>query len=107
MQMPDRPRFFDELAGAAGGAMSLLAGLRDEAEALAHSQAEEMIRRLNLVRREDLDAVRELAAHARAGQEAAEARIAELEHRLAAIETRLAAAEARLTVAESHFPPPD
>src|ERR1700686_83229 len=31
--MSDRPRFFDDLAGVAGGAISALAGLRQEAEA--------------------------------------------------------------------------
>ena len=30
--MSDRPKFFDDLAGVAGGAISALAGLRDEAE---------------------------------------------------------------------------
>ena len=32
--MSDRPKFFDDLAGVAGGAMAALAGLRDEAEAM-------------------------------------------------------------------------
>jgi BMFP domain-containing protein YqiC len=47
---------------------------------------DETIRRLELVRREELEAVTELAANARAGQEAAEARIAALEARLAKLE---------------------
>ncbi len=72
--MTDRPRFFDDLASVAGGAFSAFAGLRDEAEALARNQTDEMIRRLDLVRKSELDAVQELAANARAGQEAAESR---------------------------------
>jgi hypothetical protein len=32
--MTDRPRIFDDLAGVAGGAISALAGLREEAEAI-------------------------------------------------------------------------
>jgi BMFP domain-containing protein YqiC len=87
--MTDRPRFFDDLASVAGGAFSAFAGLRDEAEALARNQTDEMIRRLDLVRKSELDAVRELAANARAGQEAAESRIAMLEARIAALEARL------------------
>jgi hypothetical protein len=91
--MSDRPRFFDDLAGVAGGAISALAGLREEAEAMMRARLDELIQRLDLVRREELEAVQELAANARAGQEAAEATVAALEARLAAVEVRLAALE--------------
>ena len=37
--MSDRPKFFDDLAGVAGGAISALAGLRDEAEAMVRAAA--------------------------------------------------------------------
>jgi len=77
---------FDDLAGVAGGALSALAGLRDEAEAVARGRIDAAIRRLDLVRREELDAALTLAANARAGQEAAEARLAALEARVAALE---------------------
>ncbi|MGI4945030.1 MAG: accessory factor UbiK family protein [Janthinobacterium lividum] len=80
--MAERPRFMDDLAGVAGGAFSALAGLREEAESLVRARVEEAIRKLDLVRREDLDAVMEMAANARAGQEAAEVRLAALEARL-------------------------
>lgn len=93
--MTERPRFFDDLAGVAGGAFSALAGVREEAETLMRARVDEAIRRLDLVRREDLDAVQEMAANARAGQEAAEARLVSVEARLAAAEGRLAALEAR------------
>ncbi|MGE0419782.1 MAG: accessory factor UbiK family protein [Acetobacteraceae bacterium] len=91
--MTDRPRFFDDLAGVAGGAISALAGLREEAEAMIRARIDETIRRLDLVRREELEAISELAANARAGQEAAEARLAELEMRFAVLEARTAALE--------------
>jgi BMFP domain-containing protein YqiC len=91
--MSDRPKFFDDLAGVAGGAMSALAGLRDEAEAMVRARTDDMIQRLDLVRREELDAIQELAANARAGQEAAEAKVATLETRLATLEARVAALE--------------
>ncbi len=93
--MSERPRFFDDLAGVAGGAISALAGLREEMEALVRARLDEMIRRLDLVKREELDAVTELAANARAGQEAAEARLGDAMQRLAALEVRIAALEAR------------
>jgi BMFP domain-containing protein YqiC len=91
--MSDRPRFFDDLAGVAGGAFSALAGLRDETEAMLRGRLDDLIQRLDLVRREEMEAVQEMAANARAGQEAAESRAAELEARLAALETRVAAIE--------------
>ncbi len=84
--MSDRPRFFDDLAGMAGGALSALAGLREEAEAIVRARIDEALRRLDLERREEFDAVQDLAARARAGQEAAEARLAALEARMAALE---------------------
>ena len=91
--MSDRPRFFDDIAGVAGGAISALAGLREEAEAMMRARLDELIQRLDLVKREELEAIQELAANARAGQEAAEAKLETLETRLTAIEARLAALE--------------
>ena len=67
--MPERPRFFDDMAGVAGGAISALAGLREEAESLVRTRLDETLRRMDLVRREEFDAVAELAANARSGQE--------------------------------------
>jgi BMFP domain-containing protein YqiC len=87
--MAERPRFFDDLAGVAGGAISALAGLREETEAMIRARVDETIRRLELVRRDELDAVAELAARARAGQEAAEAALARMEARLAKLEEGL------------------
>jgi BMFP domain-containing protein YqiC len=91
--MTDRPRILDDIAGVAGGALSALSGLRDEAEAMGRARAEDMIRKMGLVRREEFEVAAELAARARAGQEAAEARMAALEARIAALEARLAADE--------------
>jgi BMFP domain-containing protein YqiC len=91
--MSERPRFFDDLAGVAGGALSALAGLREEIEALAKARIDEAIRRLELVRREEFDAMAELAANARSGQEAAEAQVKDLLQRVAALEVRVAALE--------------
>ena len=83
--MPDRPRFFDDLAGVAGGAISALQGVREEMESQMRARIDDAIRKLDLVRRDELDAVAEMAANARAGQEAAEARLSALEARLAAM----------------------
>lgn len=91
--MTERPRFFDDLAGVAGGAFSALAGLREEAEALIRARLDEAVRALDLVRREEFDAVHDLAANARAGQEAAEAKLAAVLARVEALEARVAALE--------------
>ena len=89
--MTERPRLFDDLAGMAGGAMSALSGLRDELEAIVRARVDETLRRLDVVRRDEMEAVMELASRARAGQEAAEARLAALEARIAALEPKPAA----------------
>jgi BMFP domain-containing protein YqiC len=91
--MSDRPRFFDDLAGVAGGAISALAGLREELEAMMRARMDEAIRKLDLIRREEFDAMAEVAANARAGQEAAEAKLAALDTRLSVLEARQNGAE--------------
>jgi len=80
--MPDRPRFFDDLAGVAGGAFSAVSGLREEIHAMIRSRTDEILSSLDLVRREELDVVREMAAEARMAQAAAETRLAAIEKRL-------------------------
>ena len=87
--MTDRPRFLDDLAGVAGGAISALSGLRDEAEAMIRARVDETIRRLDLVRRDELDALAELAANARAGQESAESAVTAMQERIEALESRV------------------
>lgn len=84
----------DDVAGVAGGAFSLLAGLKAEAQALAKSRADAFAQRMELVRREEFDAALELARRAREQAERLEARVADLEHRLARLEAEARAAEA-------------
>ena len=85
--MAERAKFFDDIAGVAGGAFSTLAGVGEEMAALVRARVDEAMARLSLVRREEFDVVAELAASARAGLEEAEARIATLESRIDALET--------------------
>ena len=86
--MSDRPKFFEDLAGVAGGAISALAGMREEIEAVVRARVDETIRRLELVRRDELDAVTELAARARQGQEEAESRLAAVEAAVKALQAK-------------------
>lgn len=84
----------DDMAGVAGGAFSILAGLKAEAEALAKSRADAFAQKMELVRREEFDAAMELARRAREAAEVLAEKLAALETRLAALETRLAGDEA-------------
>lgn len=77
-------RIFDDLAKVASGAASALAGIKQEMEALVRQQVERLVAGLDLVSRDEFDAVRQMAANARAGQEELERRIAELEAELKA-----------------------
>lgn len=79
---------FEDLAGMASGAASVVQAMRAEAEAMARAQAEAMVQRLELVRREEFDAALEVARRARAEAEALAERLAALEARVAALETR-------------------
>ncbi len=107
--MKERGRFMDDLAGVAQGAFSAFAGLRDEAEAVFTARVEAVIQKLDIARGEQLAAVQELAANARAGQETAEAKVAALTLRVDALEARLASgvepAVDPLTAFPSDLPP--
>ncbi len=77
-----RGRFFDDLAGVAGGAFSVMAGARAEIEAAVKAQVEIVAQKLELVRREDLDAALEVARRAREEASALALRVAALEAKL-------------------------
>ena len=86
-------RLLDDLARMASGAVGALTGMRAEVEARLRDQLERILARMDLVTREEFDAVRAMSAKARSEQERLEARLAVLEARL---ET-LAAKPARRT----------
>jgi BMFP domain-containing protein YqiC len=77
--MSDRPKFFDDLAGVAVGAISALAGLREEIASMVKARVDEAVRRLDLVKRDEFDAMAELAKRAREHAEALELRVGALE----------------------------
>jgi BMFP domain-containing protein YqiC len=86
--MQSENRFFDDLAKVANGALGSLAGLGSEIENRVRDQAERVLARMDVVRREEFDAVKAMAAKAREGQEALETRVAALEAELAALKNR-------------------
>ncbi len=64
----------------------LLGGVRDELESLVRARVDEALRKLQLVRREEFEAVQEVATRAREQAGAAESRLAALELRVTALE---------------------
>jgi BMFP domain-containing protein YqiC len=83
--LKDGRQRLDDIAGVAGGAFSLLSGMRAEMEAMARAQAEGIVRRLELARAADLDVAMELARRAREHAEALEVRVAALEAEVATL----------------------
>ncbi len=75
-------RLLDDLARVATGALGALTGMREDLETRLREQFERVLGRMNLVRREEFEAVQAMAAKARAAQEALELRVAQLEARL-------------------------
>jgi BMFP domain-containing protein YqiC len=72
-------RFFDDFSKLANGAVGTLSGLGKEMEAMMRSRFERFIGGLDLVSREEFDAVKAMAEAARAENEALAARLAALE----------------------------
>ncbi len=77
--MQTQNRFLDDLARVATGAAGAFTGMRGEVESRLRDQFERILGRMNLVRREEFEAVKAMAAKARAAQEALEKRLAALE----------------------------
>jgi len=75
-------RFFDEVARLMNDAAGVAAGVRREFDTVMRTQAERVLRDLDVVQREEFEAVKEMARLAREENEALRARIAALEARL-------------------------
>ncbi len=77
-------RFFDELAKLMTNAAGAAQGVRREIDTLIQAQMERVLGNMELVKREDFDMVKAMAAKAREENEALSQRITALEARLAA-----------------------
>ena len=75
-------RFFDELAKLMTNAAGAAQGVRREVDTLVQSQMERVLNNMDLVKRDEFEAVKAMAAKAREENEALHARIAALEARL-------------------------
>ncbi|MCB1969288.1 MAG: accessory factor UbiK family protein [Geminicoccaceae bacterium] len=86
--MQTQNRLFDDLARVASGAVHTLGGLREEIELRVKERIERLANDMDLVTREEFDAVGAMAAKARAEQDLLWARIAELEEKLALLDSK-------------------
>jgi BMFP domain-containing protein YqiC len=72
-------RFFDEVARLMNDAAGVAQGVRREFETLFRTQAERFLRDLDLVKREEFEAVKDMARLAREENETLKVRVAALE----------------------------
>lgn len=75
-------RILDELARMMTDAAGAAQGVKREVETLVRAQGERFLRDMDVVSREEFEAVKAMAEKARAENDALAARIAELEQRL-------------------------
>jgi BMFP domain-containing protein YqiC len=81
--MQSQNRFFDDVARVASGAVGAITGVRGEIEARLRDQLERVLAGMDLVSREEFEAVKAMAAKARDEQEVLRRQIEALEARLA------------------------
>lgn len=72
-------RFFDEIGRLMNDAAGAAQGMKREVDSVIRNQAEKILNDLDLVKREEFEAVKEMARLAREENEALKARIAALE----------------------------
>jgi BMFP domain-containing protein YqiC len=75
-------RLFDDLSKLANGAVGTLTGIGKEIEQMVKSRMERFVGDLDMVRRDEFDAVKAMAEKARAENEALALRLAALEAKL-------------------------
>ena len=85
-------RFFDEIGRLMNDAAGAAQGVKREVDAVVRNQAEKILRDLDIVKREEFEAVKDMARLAREENEV--------------LRTRIAALEAKLSAGPSASPPP-
>ncbi|WP_245183198.1 MULTISPECIES: accessory factor UbiK family protein [unclassified Haematospirillum] len=80
--MQTRNRLFDDVARVAGGALGALSGLREELEILVRSRVNRILADMDLVNREEFEAVKAMAVQARNDADAMKKKLAEMERAL-------------------------
>jgi BMFP domain-containing protein YqiC len=75
-------RFLDEVARLMNDAAGVASGVRREVDTVFRNQADRILRELDVVKREEFEAVKDMARIAREENEALKARIAALEAKI-------------------------
>lgn len=92
-------RILDEFAKLMTDAAGAAQGVRKEVEGAFRAQGEKLLNSMDLVKREEFDAVTEMAQNARAENESLKQSLAALEARIAALEGSELPAKAKKTAA--------
>ena len=82
--MQTQNKILDDVARVASGALGVASEMRNEFEGLLRQQLERLVNQMDLVSREEFEAVKAMAAKAREEQELLAERVAALEAKLAA-----------------------
>lgn len=80
--MTNEHKILDDFARLAGSAADTFAGVKQEMDAMVHAQVEKMLTRMQLVTRDEFDAVKAMAARSLEENSQLKARIERLEDRL-------------------------
>ncbi|MDX2276598.1 MAG: accessory factor UbiK family protein [Hyphomonadaceae bacterium] len=80
--MQTQSSVFDDLARLMTGAMGMAQGMSDEAKSFMRGQADRFVAEMDLVSRDEFEAVKQMAAEARAEADALRARLEALEAKL-------------------------
>ncbi|MGI9452680.1 MAG: accessory factor UbiK family protein [Geminicoccaceae bacterium] len=79
-------RLFDDLAKVANGALHTMSGVRDELETRLRERVERWLTDMDMVPREEFEAIKSVAQKARSEQEKLVSKVEALESRIAALE---------------------
>ncbi|MEQ9491775.1 MAG: accessory factor UbiK family protein [Alphaproteobacteria bacterium] len=88
-------KLFDDLARVANGAAGAMSGVKDEVEQMVRARLERVLADMDLVTREEFDAVKAMATKARQEQESLSERVEILENTLAKMAEKPAKKPAR------------
>jgi BMFP domain-containing protein YqiC len=90
-------RLLDDLARMANGALNTLSGVREEIENRVRERVERLLADMDLVPREEFEAVKAVAQAARSEQEMLAAKVAELERKVGELSAKAAPKTPRRT----------
>lgn len=104
--MQSQSKILEDMAKVASSAMGVAAGMRSEVEARFREQLERLLNQMDLVPREEFDAMKAVAVAAREAQEKLSGQVDDLEKRLAALEADKGKVATATAAPPRRAPPP-